>query len=317
MIYKNLQKIKFLHVVIIIVVMFTAMFAYNKQPYTEGIFWQVSKNGEVLGHIYGTIHMNDEKVTRINKKVMDIFDNSVGYSIEAFPSSHLWNPYHGFENIKKKMMFEGKKTLADVAGEKTANDVYQILTKNGVNKEYATKIKPWAAMFSIAAKSKHSGPIVDHKLLDLASIQEKEIYQIESPEELLAAFYAMPMDSQVELLKSKIEYFPNIQKTLDDMVDAYLEEDLQSLMDASISFVDKSDYKKNKHLQVYLKHSVYIRNIVMAHYMNLPFLYGLDRFKGQGGTFVCVGALHLLGEKGVLNLLEKQYGFEIKRIKFK
>ena len=227
MIYKNLQKIKFLHVVIIIAVMFAAMFAYNKQPYTEGIFWQVSKNGEVLGHIYGTIHMNDEKVTRINKKVMDIFDNSVGYSIEAFPSSHLWNPYHGFENIKKKMMFEGKKTLADVAGEKTANDVYQILTKNGVNKEYATKIKPWAAMFSIAAKSKHSGPIVDHKLLDLASIQEKEIYQIESPEELLAAFYAMPMDSQVELLKSKIEYFPNIQKTLDDMVDAYLEEDLQ------------------------------------------------------------------------------------------
>ena len=317
MIYKNLQKIKFLHVVIIIAVMFAAMFAYNNQPYTEGIFWQVSKNGEVLGHIYGTIHMNDEKVTRINKKVMDIFDNSVGYSIEAFPSSHLWNPYHGFENIKKKMMFEGKKTLADVAGEKTANDVYQILTKNGVNKEYATKIKPWAAMFSIAAKSKHSGPIVDHKLLDLASIQEKEIYQIESPEELLAAFYAMPMDSQVELLKSKIEYFPNIQKTLDDMVDAYLEEDLQSLMDASTSFVDKSDYKKNKHLQVYLKHSVYIRNIVMAHYMNLPFLYGLDRFKGQGGTFVCVGALHLLGEKGVLNLLEKQYGFEIKRIKFK
>ena len=260
--------------------------------------------------------MNDEKVTKLDKKIMDIFDNSVGYPIEAFPSSHLWNPYHGFENIKKKMMFEDK-TLADVAGEKTANDVFQILTKNGVNEEYATKIKPWAAMFSIAAKSKHSGPIVDHKLLDLASIQEKEIYQIESPEELLAAFYAMPMESQVELLKSKIDHFPNIQETLDQMVDAYLEEDLQGLMDASTSFVDKSDYQKNRHLQVYLKHSVYIRNIVMAHYMNLPFLYGLDRYKGQGGTFVCVGALHLLGEKGVLSLLEKQYGFEIKRIKFK
>ena len=214
------------------------------------------------------------------------------------------------------MMFEDK-TLADVAGKKTANDVFQILTKNGVNKEYATKIKPWAAMFSIAAKSKHSGPIIDHKLLDLASIQEKEIYQIESPEELLAAFYAMPMESQVELLKSKIEHFPKIQETLDEMVNAYLDEDLQSLMDASTSFVDKSDYQKNKHLQVYLKHSVYIRNIVMAHYMNLPFLYGLDRYKGQGGTFVCVGALHLLGEKGVLSLLEKQYGYEIKRIKFK
>lgn len=310
------EKKSFIYALLFIVVAFTALFFYNKQPYTEGTFWQVSKDGEVLGHILGTIHMNDEKVTKLDKKVMDIFDNSVGYSIEAFPSSHLWNPYHGFENIKKKMMFEDK-TLADVAGKKTANDVFQILTKNGVNEEYATKIKPWAAMFSIAAKSKHSGPIIDHKLLDLASIQEKEIYQIESPEELLAAFYAMPMESQVELLKSKIKHFPKIQETLDEMVNAYLDEDLQSLMDASTSFVDKSDYQKNKHLQVYLKHSVYIRNIVMAHYMNLPFLYGLDRYKGQGGTFVCVGALHLLGEKGVLSLLEKQYGYEIKRIKFK
>ena len=310
------EKKSFIYALLFIVVAFTALFFYNKQPYTEGTFWEVSKDGEVLGHILGTIHMNDEKVTKLDKKVMDIFDNSVGYSIEAFPSSHLWNPYHGFENIKKKMMFEDK-TLEDVAGKKTANDVFQILTKNGVSEEYATKIKPWAAMFSIAAKSKHSGPIIDHKLLDLASIQEKEIYQIESPEELLAAFYAMPMKSQVELLKSKIEHFPKIQETLDDMVDAYMEEDLQGLMDASTSFVDKSDYQKNKHLQVYLKHSVYIRNIVMAHYMNLPFLYGLDRYKGQGGTFVCVGALHLLGEKGVLSLLEKKYGFEIKRIKFK
>ena len=310
------EKKSFIYALLFIIVAFTTLFFYNKQPYTEGTFWEVSKNGEVLGHILGTIHMNDEKVTKLDKKIMDIFDNSVGYSIEAFPSSHLWNPYHGFENIKKKMMFEDK-TLADVAGKKTANDVFQILTKNGVNKEYATKIKPWAAMFSIAAKSKHSGPIIDHKLLDLASIQEKEIYQIESPEELLAAFYAMPMESQVELLKSKIKHFPKIQETLDDMVNAYLDEDLQGLMDASTSFVDQSDYQKNKHLQVYLKHSVYIRNIVMAHYMNLPFLYGLDRYKGQGGTFVCVGALHLLGNKGVLSLLENQYGYDIKRVKFK
>ena len=308
---------KFIYIIILMVVVFSAVSAYNKEPYTEGIFWQVSKDGEVLGHIYGTIHMNDEKVTRINKEVMEIFDNSVGYSIEAFPSSHLWNPYHGFENIKQRMMFSDGKTLADVAGEKTAQDVFQILTKNGVSEKYATKIKPWAAMFSISAKSKHTGPIVDHKLLDLASIQEKEIYQIESPEELLAAFYAMPMDSQVALLKSKIKHFPDIQETLDDMVVAYLNEDLQALMEASTNFVDKNNSVMNKHLEIYLKHSVYNRNHVMAHYMLLPFLYGLDRYKGQGGTFVCIGALHLLGEKGVLYLLENQYGFDIKRIKIK
>ena len=60
----------------------------------------MSKDGEVLGHILGTIHMNDEKVTKLDKKVMDIFDNSVGYSIEALPSSHLWNPYPHCQCLK-------------------------------------------------------------------------------------------------------------------------------------------------------------------------------------------------------------------------
>ncbi|MBH32730.1 MAG: hypothetical protein CMD90_03660 [Gammaproteobacteria bacterium] len=318
MVKKMKNKNTSLSAVIFLVAFFVAsiyLIVTTPQPYSKGLFWEISKDGEMLGHIYGTIHMNDERVTRVPKKVMDIFYKSKGYSIEAFPSSHLWNPYHGFENIKKRMMFE-KKTLADVAGKETADQVFALLTKNGVNEKYAKHIKPWAAMFSIAAKSKHSGPIVDHKLLDLASIQNKEIYQIESPEELLAAFYAMPMDSQVSLLRDKINAFPNINYTLEGMVNAYLNEDLVELTEISTSFIDKSISKK-AHYDAYMKHSIYIRNVVMAHYMNLPFLYGLDMFKGQGGTFVSVGAMHLLGKKGVLYLLENQYGFTVKRIHIK
>ena len=71
----------FVYALIFLVAVFSTLYAYNKQPYTEGVFWQVSKDGEILGHIYGTIHMNDEKVTKLDKKVMDIFDNSVGYSL--------------------------------------------------------------------------------------------------------------------------------------------------------------------------------------------------------------------------------------------
>ena len=43
----------------------------------------------------------------------------------------------GLKILKKNDVED--KTLADVAGKKTANDVFQILTKNGVNEEYATK----------------------------------------------------------------------------------------------------------------------------------------------------------------------------------
>ena len=279
-------------------------------PYSEGLLWQVSKNGKVVGHIFGTIHSNDERVTRIPQPVMDVFTKASGYAIEAFPGSELWNPYHGLQNIRGRMMLPGEQTLADVAGEELAGQVYTILKRNQVDEEFARRVKPWAAIHSLAIKSEHKGPIVDQKLLDLAVLQNKELYQVESPEELLAAFYAMPMESQVALLENKLRAFPEMHHTMEDLVLAYGREDLQAMMDLSTDFIDKSPDKRG-HLQTYVKHAIDIRNVVMAHYMAAPFL--------AGNSFIAIGALHLYGKNGVLSLLGQEfYGeYEVTRVPIK
>ncbi|MCY4611232.1 MAG: TraB/GumN family protein [Gammaproteobacteria bacterium] len=279
-------------------------------PFSEGVFWQVSKDGEIVGHILGTIHSNDERVTRIPKRVMDVFTNASAYAIEAFPGSELWNPYHGLQNIRGRMMLPGKQTLAEVAGEKLAQKVYTILKGNYVDEEFARRVKPWAAIHSLAIKSEHQGPIVDQKLLDLAVLQDKELYQIESPEELLAAFYAMPMDSQVSLLQDKLRAFPEMRNTMEEIVLAYGREDLQAMMDLSTSFTDK-DPSKRKHHEIYVKHAIDIRSVVMTHYMGAAFR--------EGNVFIAVGALHLFGKNGVLSLLGQEfYGeYEVERIPIK
>ena len=279
-------------------------------PFSEGVFWEVSKDGVVVGHILGTLHSNDERVTRIPKRVMDIFAQSSAYAIEAFPGSELWNPYHGLQNIRGRMMLPGKQTLAEVAGEELAKKVYTILKSNYVDEEFARRVKPWAAIHSLAIKSEHQGPIVDQKLLDLAVLQDKELYQIESPEELLAAFYAMPMDSQVSLLKDKLRAFPEMRNTMEEIVLAYGREDLQAMMDLSTNFIDK-DPNKRKHYEMYVKHAIDIRSIVMTHYMGAAFR--------EGNAFIAVGALHLYGKNGVLALLGQEfYGqYKVERILIK
>ena len=279
-------------------------------PFSEGVFWQVSKDGEIVGHILGTIHSNDERVTRIPKRVMDVFTNASAYAIEAFPGSELWNPYHGLQNIRGRMMLPGKQTLAEVAGEELAEKVYTILKSNYVDEEFARRVKPWAAIHSLAIKSEHQGPIVDQKLLDLAVLQDKELYQIESPEELLAAFYAMPMDSQVSLLQDKLRAFPEMRNTMEEIVLAYGREDLQAMMDLSTSFTDK-DPSKRKHHEIYVKHAIDIRSVVMTHYMGAAFR--------EGNVFIAVGALHLFGKNGVLSLLGQEfYGeYEVERVPIK
>lgn len=264
-------------------------------PFSEGTFWQVRKDGQVVGHILGTIHSNDERVTRIPETVMQIFSQSTGYAIEAFPGSELWNPYHGLQSIRGRMMLEDGKMLADVAGEEVADKVFAILTRNQTDEEFARRVKPWAAIHNLAIKSEHTGPIVDQKLLDLAVLQGKELYQIESPEELLAAFYAMPMDSQVALLKDKLRSYPELRHTMESIVQAYEREDLQGMMDLSTDFIGK-DPAKRVHRRAYVKHAIDVRSTVMAHYMNQAFLR-------KGNAFIAIGALHLYGKNGVLALL--------------
>lgn len=279
-------------------------------PFSEGVFWRISKDGEVVGHIFGTIHSNDERITRIPDKVMEVFAEARGYAIEAFPGSDLWNPYHGFQSIAGRMMLEDGKTLADVAGEDIASQVYAILKRNHAEEKFARRIKPWAAIHSLSIKSEHQGPIIDQKLLDLAVVQDKDLYQIESPEELLAAFYGMPMDSQVSLLADKLRAYPAARGTMERIIHAYGREDLQEMMDLSTEFIDKSPGKRRHH-QAYLKHAIDVRSVVMAHYMREPFW---DR-----GAFIAIGALHLYGESGVLALLGQELygGFEVERIRIR
>ena len=74
MVKKMKNKNTSLSTVIFLVAFFSAsiyIVATTPPPYSKGLFWEISKDGEMLGHIYGTIHMNDERVTRVPKKVME------------------------------------------------------------------------------------------------------------------------------------------------------------------------------------------------------------------------------------------------------
>ena len=56
--YKNNQTIVGA-VLASILILTIVLVVSNKPKFTEGIFWQVEKDGEVVGHIYGTIHVNE------------------------------------------------------------------------------------------------------------------------------------------------------------------------------------------------------------------------------------------------------------------
>ena len=89
------------------------------------------------------------------------------------------------------------------------------------------------------------------------------------------------------------------------MTEAYLKEDLEEMLNLSQAFISPLSAEKG-YRDVYLKHVLYIRNVVMAHYMLLPLR--------RKNAFIAVGALHLYGPQGLLSLLRDNYGFSVQRL---
>lgn len=287
--------------------------AESKERFQRGLFWSISKDGELIGHIFGTLHTNDARVTKLPKEVDAALQQAYSFCMETFPGVRYFNPHWGFRSIVSDMMLPDNGFLIDLVGEKAYGRIRGHLLKIGLKEERIKHLKPWAAMHTLSGlyrdgekpARKSEGEILDHVLYETAAQHVVDLYQLETLEELMAAYYAFPMDAQIALLKDKVDAVGRLQEAANAMVGAYLDENMPAMLDLSTAFISPGS-RKLGYDRVYLKHVLFIRNIVMAHYMLAPLR--------RKGAFIAVGALHLYGEQGVLKLLE-DYGYEVASIR--
>ncbi len=282
--------------------------AASVERFGEGLFWKILKENEPIGYIFGTFHSNDERVIDLPPIVRKTLVSSHSFSMEAFPGARYFNPHWGFKNIIDDMTLPEGQTLPGLIGEKTYGQIEKLLKEKGVGADRIPRLKPWAAMNELGTRKfradEKRGDIMDHVLYELAVEHVTDLYQVETLEELMAAYYDFPLDAQIGLLNDRLKAHDNLSDLSEMMTGAYLREDLRGMLDLSTRFVSSKSIEKG-YDKVYLKHVLHIRNVVMAHYMLAPLR--------RKSAFIAIGALHLHGEKGVLKLLE-DYGYTLQRV---
>lgn len=286
------------------------------EGFEQGLLWSVAKDGEVVGHVFGTFHSNDQRVIRLaeSPKVSQLLQQSENFAMEAFPRTRYFNPHWGYRSILSDMMLPDNQKLVDIIGADLYGKVSVLLAKNSVPEDRIPRLKPWAAMHSLGnipyddkktGSKKAGNKIQDHLLFEKAAGRVSDLYQLETLEELVAAYYSFPSDAQIGLLADRAAFYDQTQNNHERMVRSYLEEDLTGMLRWNMAFISPSSVKL-QYDKVYLKHVLHIRNVVMAHYMLAPL-----RAKK---VFFAIGALHLQGQKGILAILRDTYGFSVKRV---
>ena len=268
--------------------------------FSRGLLWKIESAGNEPSYLFGTFHTNDPRITRLPCPVEEIFVRASSYTMEMIFNGS------GMSTMAEAMFFrnEENKTLRQLLGEPLYQDTLRAV---GVCDERMAgdinRKKPWAVMMMLSTPKKTggSGLFLDMMLQARAIREGKANYGLETMEEQIAVFNGMNLDDQVELLRDAVKDAHLTEAAIGELTSAYLQRDLTTLVRLNEQFKGSNPRAHNELMQRLLTQ----RNHNMAR--RLP-----ERLK-EGNAFIAVGALHLPGDDGLLQLLSKA-GYRVSRV---
>ena len=270
-----------------------AVLAGQNQAADRALFWSIQKNSKPAGYLLGTIHSEDPRVLDFSAEFLRKLKTNNVFAMELVPDLTT------LARLTEYMRYPPGETLESVIGIDRFNALASALSVYKVPAEFVSRMKPWAAMMTLSTPPPETGFFMDLSLSLRASGSGLTVVGLETLEQQLSFLEDMPMSMQLSLLDQALAEFGRVREVHDQMVNIYLENnllELQVLSDVQLQTAGKkaSDY--------FIESGIRARNLRMVESL-LPHLE-------SNRVFVAVGALHLPGEDGLLNILRRQ-GFEL------
>jgi uncharacterized protein YbaP (TraB family) len=266
-------------------------------PFTEGVLWRIAKRGVPDSYAFGTIHIADPRVG-IAPPVADALARSRMLALELVGSVVD-------ERVFELELLPDGRRLEGLIGQAAFTQVRAELAAQDVPERVIERMKPWAAMIKVARLAPPGGEVsLDQQLLAAARARRLKIEPLELVEEQIAAFDAVPVETQVALLKHVLTDRPALEAGVERTIQAWLRGDLAEL--ARLNAGSHGRFSEmGRHHHVLTTHLIHDRNVLMHHRLAMPLR--------AGRMFVAVGALHLHGEKGLLALIARD-GYRVTRV---
>jgi uncharacterized protein len=260
--------------------------------YDRGLLWAVTAPGGEKSYVLGTIHSGEPSVLKLRPPVEQAFSESQHYVMEFIPDADAMT------YLQASMVYPSGEQLADALPDTLYRQVVAAMAKRGVPAASTTRMRPWVLLMILNMPVNTSGQILDNQLYQRALAEGKRITGLETTEEQLDVLSNWPQDKITAWLADTVAHLDEVEALQEALLQAWLDRDLKRLQEISNSmeFGDEADNA------AFTERLVDERNVRMVERM-LPSLK-------EGNAFVGIGALHLPGERGVLNLL-RQRGYHL------
>ena len=269
--------------------------------FSQSLLWKISgKHLEHPSYLYGSIHIQDERVFAFDSVVWNAFNSCDAFAMEVLLDEV--NP----KELRAAMYMPKGKTLSGMMSKEDFHLLDSIFRKaTGTSVMFCNTLKPFFISSSMLQSSlrQDKNQALDMFLLDTARKVGKKCYGVEKLQTQIDAIDAISLKEQIRILSEALhkDYTDTNQTNIefDNLLNAYLEADFDKIFDLT-----KDESLPKKFNQVFLVD----RNIGMAK--------SLIHLMSTQSVFCTVGAAHLAGKKGVINILRKK-GYIVEPIPFK
>ncbi len=275
----------------------TAVFSQNDRA----LFWKFSSDTATV-YLLGSIHFADNSFYPLRKVITSAFDASDNLVVELDISSVDAGIYNRV--LQEKGLYPAGDSLALHISDDTLRPLKKVLAELGVSFDQVKRQKPGILVLTLTALQAQKLGLDPVLGIDLYFIQRakanKKIIELETLQQQLDLFISVP-DGEL-LLKETIKSFDDADVYVKDLIEYWKtgdEDKMQVLL-----FEDTlNDYPA---FTAIYERLFYQRNRQMSEKIQAL-------LKRHEASFVVVGAGHLIGDRGIVRLLENS-GYKAERL---
>ena len=267
--------------------------AFKAAGYEKGLLWKIERAGTAPSYVFGTIHSEDERVLALPSEVKSALDGSTIFVMEAVMDEQA------MQAVSRHMMFSDGRSLKGVLNVALYEKARSAMAAYGIPEVVLQQMKPWAVATTLSMPKPKTGAALDLVLMQDAVAQGKSAPGLETADEQLSILDDLSLPEQITMLEDALAIMPEVDALFEQMLTLYLARDLGSLARLSEEMEQQGNRELGRKVMAKLLDA---RNVRMAQ--------RADKYLKRGNAFIAVGALHLPGHGGVLDLLARK-GYRI------
>lgn len=285
-------------IAVCLVALFTAYSSSVFSTYYKGLLWEISRGEAPPSYVFGTFHSSDDEILNLPVSVRKALHQSSVLVVEMTLDEKSLGLF------RKAAVLPDENNLKGVMNDNLLySEAISSMAQRGSPREMTRRLKPWAIYMNLNKPgSENEGMIQDSLLQFLAGLQNKPVASLERPQEQIRVYDDLSYGEQTEMLEDLLDGIERERMVYREVKQHYLQRSLGKMADIA-------SYQ-NSGLNHSLKSKLQQRLVVRR---NQTMVGRMENYLQKGNAFIAIGALHLPGDRGILNQLAEN-GYSVRRV---